>query len=404
MVRTVIALSLVLAATACKSSSTSPPPTLFRCVDNSQCSLHGQQGLCVPTDGVCAFPDSSCESGYRYDASAGGPAGICVPPHSVAHSNGLGEACSKNDDCESANCVDGVCCDSDCVGACRSCSLSGSSGHCTLVGAGEPDIRSACVGDGSACGLDGTCDGAGNCRYAPGTKICGPAQLCVNGTVTTAPHCDGAGKCGTSTSRPCDPYVCKADASDCETACTTGGQCKPPNTCTSGSCGKSGLGAACSVGSDCLSGNCVDGVCCSTASCAACNACNLNGAGTCAAIGSGQADTRCGAAQPQSSCGITGACDGAGHCAYWPAGTVCGSPHCDVNIAYTNTVTCPGNGAACPTQGTTNCGAYRCYLNSTNAPTCYTDCGNTCGALQSPYCAPGHQCKNCTMIGFGMCQ
>ena len=401
--RIAVALSLVAALAGCKSPSKPNNPMVFTCVNDSQCVLNGQQGICVPADSVCALPDASCESGYRYDTSAGGPAGICVPPHSTTNSGALGAMCAKNEDCQSANCVDGVCCDSDCTGACRSCSLAGNVGHCTNIAAGAMDVRGACVGDGSACGLDGTCDGATHCAYAPSTKICGAAQSCVNGTVTTAPHCNGMGTCGTTASRACDPYVCKADGSDCESTCTAGGsQCKPPNTCTNGSCGKSGLGASCSLGSDCLSGNCVDGVCCSTASCNACNACNLNGAGTCSPIGSGQTDSRCGTATPQASCGVTGTCNGAGACAYWPAGTVCGSPHCSSNIAYTNTVTCPGGGAACPTQITTNCGAYLCYLNG-STPTCYTDCGNTCGPLQSPYCVPGHQCKNCTMIGFGMC-
>src|SRR5258708_37340784 len=44
-----------------------------------------------------------------------------------------GEACGCSADCQSAFCVDGVCCDSACGEACKRCDVQGSMGTCSLV-------------------------------------------------------------------------------------------------------------------------------------------------------------------------------------------------------------------------------------------------------------------------------
>ena len=69
-----------------------------------------------------------------------------------------GNPCFDNNECQSKNCVDGVCCNTDCSGLCEACVSSKTGaldGVCSLIPAGtDPD---------NECG-PGTCDGAGRCQ------------------------------------------------------------------------------------------------------------------------------------------------------------------------------------------------------------------------------------------------
>ena len=371
----------------------------FQCATDAQCVISGVQGRCVIPTKSCAIPDASCPSGYRYDKSAANNMGACVAADQLTDLD-LGQTCSKDYQCKSGFCIEGLCCDSGCQGVCRSCALSGSQGHCTQVTDGAPDPKGICGsgGDGgTGCGFTGKCDATGKCAYATTATPCGQPQSCVGGVVTTAQHCDGSGGCAPGVSRQCAPYTCNAAGDDCFAVCTTGGsECVPPNMCMSGSCGKSGLGAKCSSPTQCLSGNCVDGVCCSTASCSPCNSCNLNGSGSCSPIAKDQVDSRCGAGQPVSSCGLTGACDGGGQCANWPAGSICAPAMCVTNsvmsVAYGQSV-CAGGGTPCPAQSMQNCGNYECQSAGNGMVSCPTSCicggANVCAAHHACVCSGG---------------
>ena len=64
-------LTLVLVA-ACGSKSP------YQCASDSQCTKGGVAGTCA-TGGYCAFPDTSCDGGFRYEDSAGdGLANTCT--------------------------------------------------------------------------------------------------------------------------------------------------------------------------------------------------------------------------------------------------------------------------------------------------------------------------------------
>ena len=116
----------------------------------------------------------------------------CTPPNIC--NNGscgkrrLGRVCTTNDDCNSGICQQGVCCSTTCTGTCRSCALPGSEGACTNVPERQ-DPLDQCPDTGAAsCGTDGTCDGAGACRfYAKGTTCraiagaCDVAETCAGG-------------------------------------------------------------------------------------------------------------------------------------------------------------------------------------------------------------------------------
>jgi hypothetical protein len=57
----------------------------FRCVEDGQCRLGGTPGVCAL--GHCAYPDASCDSGFRYPVGAGnGLAGTCAEPNVVSDS------------------------------------------------------------------------------------------------------------------------------------------------------------------------------------------------------------------------------------------------------------------------------------------------------------------------------
>ncbi len=66
-----------------------------------------------------------------------------------------GTPCAETSQCQSGNCVDGVCCNTPCAGTCESCNLAGSVGTCTLISSGQdPD---------NECPSGETCNGAGAC-------------------------------------------------------------------------------------------------------------------------------------------------------------------------------------------------------------------------------------------------
>jgi hypothetical protein len=89
---------------------------------------------------------------------------------------------------------------------------------------------------------------------------------------------------------------------------------------------------ACTSDSQCMTGHCQDGVCCDTA-CGLCLACTAakrgkGSDGECGTIPVDKdPDNDCPAKDP-TTCGTVGACDGAGACTLFPAGTACAKPQC----------------------------------------------------------------------------
>ena len=65
-------------------------------------------------------------------------------------------------ECKSNQCVDGVCCESACTGACRSCALPVAPGRCMAIAVGQRRHPRRCAWTQlpATCGPDGKCDGA----------------------------------------------------------------------------------------------------------------------------------------------------------------------------------------------------------------------------------------------------
>jgi len=148
------------------------------------------------------------------------------------------------------------------------------------------------------------------------------------------------------------------------------------------------LGAVCGGASECYSGYCIDGVCCNGACAGPCVACNLASTlGRCLPLAQGQVDGSC-MAQPKTTCGLEGVCDGEGACRKWAAGTVCANPSCSgsSNEKVTLPSVCDGAGI-CNPLGEVDCSPYRCNLSNW---TCYPSCGGSGGGQ----CVPGKSCNS----------
>ena len=305
--------------------------------------------------------------------------------HGEAPGIALGQPCTDAAKCGSGICVDGVCCNTACAGACLTCAASGSVGTCVPADVGT-NPRKGCTDMGAAsCGTDGLCDGTGSCEnYAAGVTCQQPG--CTGSTLTFAGRCDGVGTCMTPASQSCAPWTCGSTGA-CKTICSADADCTAGNFCVSGSCGLKPPGATCGAGGDCKSGICAQGACCATACAGNCKSCALTGsAGTCTNVPSGQDPQGQCADALAPSCGTNGFCDGTGACQLYPSTTVCGMSTC-ASGSVTAAGKCNGAGV-CQPGATTSCNAYACGTTGVCNTTCTVDAD----------CATGYFCIGGTCV------
>ncbi len=226
-----------------------------------------------------------------------------------------GQPCLNAGDCASGFCVDDVCCDTLCDGACMACSAStgsstGPPGTCSPLQAAEFDSLCANAGNGF-CGFDGQCTAQGTCRYKDAGSACGQ-QACKDATTAYAPDaCDGAGACAAATATvACSPGSCQNGL--CLQQCNGDGDCDASAYCDSPTnfhcTPDQPAGNPCTRDEMCVSGHCADGVCCDTTCTGSCQACDLPGTtGTCSPVPDGM--------DPHGECSDSGAgCDDDGYC------------------------------------------------------------------------------------------
>ena len=115
--------------------------TAGTCNGIGTCRPPGVQA-CAPyrcSDGACiarCTGDADCVTGQVCQSGSCGP-----KPN--------GQPCAAAAECISNFCVDGVCCDEACGGACRSCALPSSMGKCAPVADGAADPRNICIDKGA---------------------------------------------------------------------------------------------------------------------------------------------------------------------------------------------------------------------------------------------------------------
>jgi hypothetical protein len=221
------------------------------CGDDLQCF---GRGLCLAPVGSSCQADTDCGSA-NCELAVGGGNACCVEPcangllcngdgECVSADSDLGVPCTDDTGCIGGRCFDGVCCDSECGGACERCNAPGQTGRCSAEAAGTQDPlcpaglecagRAQCLRPlGSACTLNGDCR----------SGECGPAL-------------QGAGE------------IC------CESVCPDGQRCAANGSCVAA---PRPDGSTCTVANDCASNSCVQGRCCESACNGVCQACSALG-------------------------------------------------------------------------------------------------------------------------------
>ena len=243
---------------------------------------------------------------------------------------------------------------------------------------------------------------AGGCfapDYRSGDLICAPGNVCPLGL-----HCAADNHCYKSGFEPDlsvpDDMTATDDMTEvADIPSVPGADMVPVIKHQGQACGGSDV---CDNGLFCVDGYCCDSQCANT-----CQACNVVGSlGFCTNVGNGQhpVGARSCNAQPATSCGRDGTCDGAGNCRDWPSGTHCSAGTCDTATGnFTNASTCNGAGT-CVANGGGNCAPYKCQ----DATQCYSTCtdtmqcsganqcvGSSCGQLPNGRtCTAGAQCTS----------
>ncbi|MCC6217547.1 MAG: hypothetical protein IT376_22000 [Polyangiaceae bacterium] len=407
------ACALYAAGVACGATTCTAGSQQGQACDGYGTCQAGQQTSC----GLFQCKGSACGTTCSVDDDCVGSAHCDTASGTCAGDLGVGGTCSRDSECQSGHCADGVCCDTGCTAGCQACSAArkgqGGDGTCGAIAAGlDPDDECAAASP-TSCGSDGACDGAGACRnWLPGTACgvttCGGAV----GSVLTGAQCDGFGACQSSATTDCAPYVCLGSSS-CPTTCLSSAECIPGTYCAADSTcqGQQDLGAACTSAGECKSGFCVEGVCCNTlcdGKCQACTAANQESGtdGLCGNARVGVDPHNDCTAESVTTCGLDGTCDGNGACSSYAAGTACGATACDGNTQ--TGYACDGLGT-CDSDSTVPCGVYACAGGACKS-SCAAD-GDCAAAawcdLTTSVCLPrspnGEPCTEARTCATGLC-
>ena len=148
-----------------------------------------------------------------------------------------GATCARGEECASGFCVDAVCCNVACAGACVTCASPSALGTCTAIVLGAADPRAFCHAQSPAsCGFDGTCDGLGACRSYDSAVECAPAS-CIDSLLRGPSMCDGKGAClAPPIAFRCEPLGCELGAVRCRAFCSGDGDCAASYVCLNGNC------------------------------------------------------------------------------------------------------------------------------------------------------------------------
>jgi hypothetical protein len=138
-----------------------------------------------------------------------------------------GTPCQLADDCQSGQCVDGVCCKSACGGGdttdCQSClgsQTGGADGTCSMIGSAASYVCRAANG---ACDHAERCSGASSACPADAFKSSGTICRGALGVCDRAESCDGVSRDCPADVRQPRGFICKPAGSNAT--------CDPPDYC-----------------------------------------------------------------------------------------------------------------------------------------------------------------------------
>ncbi len=327
-------------------------------------------GFCA--DGVCC--DTACDGACDVCSEALGAEedGVCAPAPigSVGEPACAPDACNgESVDCEpcetDAQCPPGLYCADG--GACTPDKRKGSTCDDTAGADCAEDGCRVCRGglpcvDGVCC--DTPCDGACDaCKKTLGASADGTCTVLAEGT-------------GSPTCR--NGFACDGSGPDCPTSCSADVSCRPSHRCTAQETCEP---RNCDEASDCgtAAPYCVDGICCDEPCTGQCEACDVSQReGLCSAVTGTPHGERTECVGAGEECG--GTCDGEtrARCSFDAAGSSCGTSTCSGGTAEASS--CDGQGACVAAEPVTcapyACGAATC-LGSCSGD---TDCasGYTC--------------------------
>jgi len=431
------------------------------------CTLVGQ-GIADPGPGSTCEGDSACDGngickvllGKQCTNGAQCLSSSCVDGVCCSTlCDGTCRACSN----VKTGAADGTCAfitngtdpDSDCSqqpsSTCGTTGLCNGAGSCSLYANNTVCASAVCTDSITLQNAD-LCDGTGSC-VDKSTTNCSPyicsGTACLT-TCSTNMHCVSGAFCDTAMMKcvtkkangatcssvlECQSNFC-VDGVCCDSICSgvcmscavSGGQgtCLPvlsgqnDNTCQganqacdgNGSC-KKAIGQSCAMATECTSNACVDGFCCNTTCTGDCQACsiakkgagNQQGNGYCENVAAGTDPNNNCMAEPVTSCGNNGFCDGMGQCQKFSTSTICAASSCLDADTLKGPNLCDGNGF-CAT-GETECSPYLCKTNA-----CKTTCASNMDCIADAYCemavcvpkkADGQACANAGQCISGQC-
>ena len=236
--------------TACAGSCNACAVTAGAIVDGT-CAVAAKGAAGAPACGayVCDGSSATCPTTCVVQGDCGADA-ACVS-NQCHGQKAAGSNCASHDECMSAHCADGVCCDAACDGVCVSCSLADHKGTCTPIPQGQ-DPTSDCASD-----CAGTCSGQGSCQFPVG-------QACA-----TCAVCGSDGKCdqlpASSDDQACGTIDCSGIMDSCRVyhaatvaRCIAPKQCaQPDNSVVCSEYTAVPNGTDCDVDSTCQDGTCI---------------------------------------------------------------------------------------------------------------------------------------------------
>jgi len=257
----------------CVATTITPCPNNLTCKDtlicNEACTSDAQckpgyvcnAGSCVPSADAGA-PDTGAPDTAVSDTGATGdalPIADAPAPQLPATPvvNGDFIRCTKDSECSTNHCVEGVCCDTACTDRCYSCALLSNPGKCTVEPIGV-DLKNEC---GPALTCLGTCGGDGSCIGAGTGTMCA-RNRCVSASTGAGPaYCASPGaKCNVSEAVPfsCSPFICEPAFGACRTTCASSNDCAngfvcdvPSKTCIAAPTPESAVAASGDEGGGC---------------------------------------------------------------------------------------------------------------------------------------------------------